>query len=77
MIHLFKQPVMVVGTSISHSAVGGPSVATMTASIDSAGARYAGFASLQAKGHKVQDMCELTKKCLTAFYKVLIMIYAR
>ena len=76
MIHIFDVPVMVVGTSISHSASGGPSVATMTASIDAAGARYVGFASLQGKGHKVEDMCELMKKCLTAFHRVLIIIYS-
>ena len=70
LIHIFHRPVMVIGTSLSHSAHGGPTVATISASIDSAGAQYVGFATLQAKGHNVQELDVLVKKCLEAFYKV-------
>ena len=70
LIHIFQKPVMVIGTSLSHSASGGPTVATISASIDSAGAQYVGFATLQSKGHNVQELDVLVKKCLEAFYKV-------
>jgi len=69
LIHIFQKPVMVIGTSLSHSASGGPTVATISASIDSAGAQYVGFATLQSKGHNVQELDVLVKKCLEAFYK--------
>ncbi len=83
LIHIFDKPVMVIGTSLSHSASGGPTVATISASIDSAGAQYVGFATLQVemglrtsahhfqnKGHNIQELDVLVKKCLEAFYKV-------
>lgn len=68
MIHIFEKPVLVISASLSHSVVGGPTVAAMTGSIDSCGARYCAFASLQSKTHLIQEMRALAYKCLKGFY---------
>jgi hypothetical protein len=47
----------------------GPTVAAVTASIDSGGSTYVSFSALQRKTHFIEGIKDLAKKALTAFYK--------
>ena len=68
-IQLFEKPVMIIAASLSHSMGTGPTVAALSASIDSSGSQYISFASLQKKTHLIEGIKDLASKALAGFYK--------